>query len=62
VRTVKLAQSYAACETIARRAASSFFPAFRLLPRRQRRAMCALYAFLRIADDISDEPATDRDK
>jgi 15-cis-phytoene synthase len=62
VSTVKLAQSYAACEAIARRAASSFFPAFRLLPRRQRRAMCALYAFLRIADDISDEPATDRDK
>jgi len=51
------AQSYAACEAIARRAASSFYPAFRVLPTPQRRAMCALYAFLRIADDISDEPA-----
>ena len=59
---VELAQSYAACETIARRAASSFFAAFRLLPAPQRRAMYALYAFLRIADDISDEPAADADK
>ena len=56
--TARLARSYAACEAIARRAASSFFPAFRVLPPPQRRAMCALYAFLRIADDISDEPAT----
>jgi phytoene synthase len=58
----KLKQSYAACEAIARRAASSFFPAFRVLPTPQRRAMWALYAFLRIADDISDEPASEEDK
>src|SRR5436190_23473796 len=32
---------------------------FRLLPTPQRRAMCAVYAFLRIADDISDNPAPD---
>jgi 15-cis-phytoene synthase len=55
--TARLARSYAACEAITRRAASSFYPAFRVLPTPQRRAMCALYAFLRIADDISDEPA-----
>ena len=35
---------------------------FRLLPAPQRRAMCAVYAFLRIADDIGDEPAVDDDK
>jgi phytoene synthase len=57
-----LAQSYQACEAIARRAASSFYPAFRLLPPPQRRAMCAIYAFLRIADDISDEPAAPEHK
>jgi phytoene synthase len=57
-----LPQSYAACEAIARRAASSFYPAFRLLPSPQRKAMCALYAFLRIADDISDEPGPDAEK
>ena len=35
---------------------------FRLLPAHQRRAMCAIYAFLRIADDISDDPAPIDDK
>jgi len=57
-----LAKSYAACETIARRAASSFYPMFRLLPAPQRRAMCAVYAFLRITDDISDAAAPNADK
>ncbi|MFO0965892.1 MAG: presqualene diphosphate synthase HpnD [Gemmataceae bacterium] len=53
---VTLGDSYRACEAIARREAANFYPAFRLLPRPQRRAMCALYAFCRIADDIGDEP------
>ncbi|HYV36777.1 MAG TPA: phytoene/squalene synthase family protein [Gemmataceae bacterium] len=56
VLSAPLAASYAACETIARRAASSFYPMFRFLPAAQRRAMCAVYAFMRIADDIGDEP------
>jgi phytoene synthase len=54
--TPALARSYAVCEALARRHAGNFYPAFRVLPTGQRRAMCALYAFLRIADDISDEP------
>jgi phytoene synthase len=49
--------SYAWCERLAKIAAGNFFHAFRLLPGRQRQAMCALYAFCRIADDLSDEPA-----
>jgi 15-cis-phytoene synthase len=49
--------SYRYCETLARQQARHFYPAFRILPTKQRRAMCALYAFLRIADDLSDEPA-----
>lgn len=52
--TGKLARSYAYCERLARREAGNFYHAFRLLPSGQRRAMCALYAFLRIADDIGD--------
>src|SRR5271156_6334923 len=51
-----LARSHAYCEKLARREAGNFYPAFRLLPAPQRRAMCALYAFMRIADDVSDEP------
>jgi phytoene synthase len=54
--TTAVARSYALCETVARRQAGNFYPAFRVLPTGQRRSMCALYAFLRMADDISDEP------
>ena len=49
--------SYAHCRHVARRAASSFYMSFFLLPAAQRNAMCALYAFLRHTDDIADEPA-----
>lgn len=51
------ARSYAYCERLAARAAGNFYHAFRLLPSDQRRAMCALYSFLRIADDLSDGDA-----
>jgi phytoene synthase len=46
--------SYAWCERLARREAGNFYHAFRILPADQRRATCALYAFLRIADDLGD--------
>src|SRR4029078_3900144 len=52
-----LRSSYAWCERLARRQAGNFYPAFRVLPAAQRRAMCALYAFMRISDDLADEPA-----
>lgn len=48
--------SYAWCERLARREAGNFYHAFRLLPADQRRAMCALYAFMRVADDLTDGP------
>jgi phytoene synthase len=51
-----LARSYRYCEGVARREAGNFYPAFLLLPSAQRQAMCALYTFMRIADDLSDEP------
>src|SRR5262249_34585714 len=51
-----LARSYAYCEGVARREAGNFYHAFRVLPTPQRRAMCALYAFLRVTDDLSDGP------
>ncbi|MBI1830536.1 MAG: squalene/phytoene synthase family protein [Planctomycetes bacterium] len=51
-----LARSYRYCEDTTRREAGNFYPAFLLLPAPKRRSMCALYTFMRIADDLSDEP------
>jgi phytoene synthase len=52
-----LSKSIAACRKITAEANSSFPVAFRLLPPHKRRAMNALYAFMRVTDDIADEPA-----
>lgn len=51
-----LNHSRRACRSITRRANSSFPIAFRLLPPHKRRAMDALYAFMRVTDDLADEP------
>ena len=51
-----LAESFAHCRRIARREARNFYYSFLVLPRAERRAMCALYAFLRATDDIADQP------
>ena len=57
-----LDEAYRECERISRASASNFCWSFRLLPREQRRAMCALYAFSRLTDDLadSDEPVETR--
>jgi phytoene synthase len=49
-----LAASYAHCQRVARSSGSSFYYSFLMLPRRERLAMCALYAFLRRTDDLGD--------
>jgi phytoene synthase len=51
-----LAESYAHCRRIARAQARNFYYGFRLLPREKHGALCALYAFMRWVDDISDAP------
>jgi phytoene synthase len=51
---LELAQSYAYCRRISRRAHSSFYASFWLLPRDKRQAMHALYAFMRHTDDLGD--------
>ncbi|HJQ84677.1 MAG TPA: presqualene diphosphate synthase HpnD, partial [Candidatus Binatia bacterium] len=56
-----LAAAYDHCELVTRRAASNFYWAFRLLPHDRRRALCAVYAFCRAADDIADEPGAASD-
>jgi phytoene synthase len=52
---VTIAEAYAVCRTIAQREAKNFYYSFRVLPERKRNAMCAVYAFMRRADDISDD-------
>ena len=53
--------SYAHCRRIARTRARNFYYAFTLLPRRQSDAMCAIYAFMRHADDIADDDSISLD-
>jgi len=47
--------SYAECHRIARAAHSNFYYAFYLLPKPKRDALAALYAFMRLVDDVADE-------
>jgi phytoene synthase len=51
-----LGESYDFCRRVARRRAKNFYYSFVLLPREQSNAMCAIYAFMRYCDDLSDEP------
>lgn len=55
-------QAYAACETIARREAKNFYYAFRALPKPKRAAVCAVYAFMRHADDLADDERLPREQ
>ncbi len=57
-----LAASYAYCRNVTRRAGSSFYYPLWLLPTAKRRAMYALYAFCRIADDIGDGPGSSEER
>lgn len=50
-----LEESYAWCEGVARSQAKNFYYSFLLLSKSQRRAMCAVYAFMRYCDDLSDD-------
>jgi 15-cis-phytoene synthase len=49
-------QSHRFCHAFARRARSNFYPCFVVLPKAQRRAMEAIYAFMRHTDDLGDRP------
>ena len=50
-----VAASYEECNRIARAANTNFYYAFYLLPRSKRDALMALYAFMRLVDDVADE-------
>jgi squalene synthase HpnC len=51
------AESYAECHRLAKESHSNFYPAFFLLPKPKRDGIVALYAFMRLIDDVSDEGA-----
>jgi phytoene synthase len=52
---VTIPEAYAVCREIAKREAKNFYYAFRVLPQHKSDAMCAIYAFMRRADDIADD-------
>jgi phytoene synthase len=47
--------AYAECRAIAKREAKNFYYAFVALPEARRNAICAIYAFMRFADDFADD-------
>ncbi len=60
-REAAIAASYDECRRVARNAASNFYYAFHMLPDPKRRALCALYAFMRLVDDVSDDAGASRE-
>jgi phytoene synthase len=55
-----LEESRAHCRAVARHRAKNFYYSFVLLPPEKKDAMCAMYAFMRYCDDLSDEPGATR--
>jgi phytoene synthase len=58
--TGTLEASHAWSRGVARRRARNFYYSFLLLPKAKRDAICAVYAFMRQCDDLSDEPGAGR--
>jgi len=57
-----VADSYEECQRIVKAAHSNFYYAFLLLPKPKREALIALYAFMRLVDDVADEGDNVADK
>jgi 15-cis-phytoene synthase len=56
----EIERSYEYCRRVARTRAKNFYYSFLLLSAQQRSGMCAIYAFMRCCDDLSDEPGATR--
>ncbi len=54
-----LEQSYQYCAGVARKHARNFFYGFLMLPPQKRSSMHAIYAFMRLCDDIADDAPLD---
>ena len=59
---ITLDRAYAICRAIAKREAKNFYYAFVALPEPRRNAICAIYAFMRKADDLSDDESLPREQ
>ena len=57
-----LERAYAECRAIAKREARNFYYSFLALPKPRRNAICAIYAFMRKADDLSDDETISREE
>jgi phytoene synthase len=57
---ISLEASQAHCRDVAKKRAKNFYYSFVLLSPEKKNAMCAMYAFMRYCDDLSDEPGATR--
>ena len=61
-QAITLNSAYATCRAIAKREAKNFYYAFVALPEPRRNAICAIYAFMRKADDLADDESIPREQ
>jgi phytoene synthase len=59
---IDLQRAYAECRAIAKSKAKNFYYAFAALPEPRRNAICAIYAFMRRADDLADDESIPREE
>lgn len=62
LESTSLTEDYEYCQRLTRDTAKNFYYAFITLPKRQRQAIYAGYAFCRICDDAADDPPLAEDK
>ncbi len=61
LNVANLQDAYKICRAIAKREAKNFYYAFVALPPARRNAICAVYAFMRKADDLADDESFSRE-
>jgi len=55
---MNIEESYRYCSKVARSQAKNFYYSFLFLPERKRQGISAVYAFMRVTDDIADNPSS----
>lgn len=53
---ISLSDSYTYCQQLAKQTAGNFYYSFLALRKEQFQAMCVLYTYMRIVDDLGDDP------